>query len=86
MITSMTIIIPINIEIHQIDDNLPIHVPPRSSAHHPPNGGQLKDSYGGNSPRRNPLGGPTFNPHVGSFGRPALDPQMFIPPWYPPLG
>jgi hypothetical protein len=80
----MTIIIPINIEIHQIVDNLPIHVPHRSFVHHPPNGGQLKYSHGANSPRRNPLGGPTFNPRVGSFGWLAFDPQMFIPPWYPP--
>jgi hypothetical protein len=81
----MTTITPINIEIHQIDDNLPIHVRHKSYAHHPPYGGQPKDTHG-SSPRRNPFGRPTFNPHVGSFGWPALDPRMFIPPWYPPFG
>ncbi len=82
----MTIIIPINIEIHQIIDNLPIHVPHKSFAHHPPNGGQPRDSHGGSSLGRDPPRGQTFNPCVGSFGWPTLDPQMFIPPWYPPPG
>jgi hypothetical protein len=81
----MTTTIPINIEIHQINDNLPIHVPHRSFVHHPPDGGQPKDTHGGSSSRRNPIGGPTFNPCVGSFGWLALDPRMFILPWYPPL-
>jgi hypothetical protein len=81
----MTTVIPINIEIHQIVDNLPIHVPHRSSVHHPPDGGQPKDTHGRSSLRRNPIRGPTFNPHVGSFGWLAFDPRMFILPWYPPL-
>ncbi len=39
-------------------------------------GGQPRDS----------LGGPPFNPLVGSFKWPTPDPHMFIPPWYqPPL-
>jgi hypothetical protein len=48
------------------------------------NGGQPGNSSKGSSPRGNPLGEPPFNPLVGSFGWPKLDPCMFIPPWYQP--
>jgi hypothetical protein len=54
----------------------------RGRAHHPLDGGQPRDSHGGSSPRGDPFGGPPFNPLIGSFGWPALDPQMSIPPWY----
>ncbi len=46
---SMTTIAPINIEMHRTGDNLPIHVPRKSFAHHPLNGKQLEDSIGGSS-------------------------------------
>jgi hypothetical protein len=52
---------------------------PIGFAHHPLDGRQL-----GDSPRGDLLGRPPFNPHVGSFGWPTLDPCMFIPPWYQP--
>jgi hypothetical protein len=50
-----------------------------------PNGRQPRDSLGGNSPKGDPLGDPPFNPLVKSFGWPAPNPHMFIPPWYPLL-
>jgi hypothetical protein len=34
------------------------------------------------SPKGDPLGGPPFNPPIGSFEWPILNPHMFIPPWY----
>ncbi len=46
---SMTTTTPINIEMHRTRDNLPIHVPRRSFAHHPLDGKQLGDSVGGSS-------------------------------------
>jgi hypothetical protein len=36
-------------------------------------------------PERHLPGKPTFNPPIGSFGWPAPDLCMFIPPWYQPL-
>jgi hypothetical protein len=57
---------------------------PKGFDHQPLNGGQPKDSPKGSSPRGDPLGEPPFNPLVGSFGWPTLDPHMFIPPWYQP--
>jgi hypothetical protein len=62
---------------------LPTYVP-RGFAHQPLDGRQPKDS-----PRRSSfggylLGGPSFNPLVGSYGWLTLDMCMFIPPWYQP--
>jgi hypothetical protein len=53
---------------------------PRLFDHQPLDGGQPKDSpkrssFGGNLPR-----GPPFNRLVASFGWPALDLHLFIPP------
>jgi hypothetical protein len=58
--------------------NLPTHIP-KGSNHQPPDGGRPRDSLGGD-----PLGEPPFNPLIGSFGWPTLDPRMLIPPWYEP--
>lgn len=43
---------------------MPTHVPKKSFAHHPLNGGQPKDSLGGSSFKCNPPKGPPFNPLV----------------------
>ncbi len=60
----MVTIAPINIEMHWINDGLPTHVPKINFVHHPPNGGQPKDSLGGSSLKWNPPKGPPFNPLV----------------------
>jgi hypothetical protein len=81
----MTTIAPINIDIHQISNNLLTHVPRGGSIHQPSNERQLEDS-----PRSShgayTHGKPPINPHVKLFGWPALDPHMFIPSCYlPPI-
>jgi hypothetical protein len=65
-----------------VNTNLPTYIP-KGSPHRPPDGGQLGDSFRGSSFEKHPLGGPPFNPHVGFYGWPTLDPCMFIPPRYP---
>ncbi len=52
--------------IVQVNTSLPTHVF-RGFTHQPSDGRQPKDSLGGSSYRGDPLGGPPFNPHVGSF-------------------
>jgi hypothetical protein len=64
---------------------LPTHVPRRNYVHHPLDGGQFGDSFGGSSLRGNPPRGSPFNPHVKSLGWPTFDPCMFMPPWYPSI-
>jgi hypothetical protein len=66
------------LNIIQVTTSLPTYVP-RGSTHQPPDGGQSRNSLGGNPSRK-----PPFNSHVGSYGWPTLDPCMFIPPWYQP--
>ncbi len=66
--TLVTTTTPINIKMHQINDNLSTHVPRRIFVHHPLNGGQLGDLPRWSSPRRDPFGGPPLSPHVGSNG------------------
>jgi hypothetical protein len=68
----------------QVTISLPTYVH-RGSAHHPPNGGQAKYSPKGSSLKGDLHGGPPFNPLVRTYGWPALNPCMFIPPWYQPL-
>ncbi len=67
--------------IVQINTSLPTHVP-RGTTHQPTNGGQPRYSSRGSSLRGDFLKSPPFNPHVGSFGWPTLNPHMFIPPRY----
>jgi hypothetical protein len=52
------------------------------STHQPTNGRQLRDSPKGSSLKGDMPKKPPFNPHVGSFGWPTLNPHMFILPWY----
>jgi hypothetical protein len=66
-----------------VTTGLPTYVP-RGSARQPLDEGQPKDSLGGSSPRGDPLRGPPFNPHLGSFGWLTPYPRMFIPPSYQP--
>ncbi len=47
-----------------------------------PNGGKLRRRR---SLDRNPLRGPPPHPHVRFYEWLALDPRMFMPPWYPPV-
>jgi hypothetical protein len=65
--------------IVKVTTSLPTYVP-TCSTHQPSDGGQPRDSPRGSSPK----GKPHFNPNVGSYGWLALDPCMFIPPWYQP--
>jgi hypothetical protein len=58
---------------------------PKVPLHQPPDGEQCGDSPRRSSPKGDPLGGPPFNPLVGSYVWPTFDPRMFIPPWYQPL-
>jgi hypothetical protein len=40
-------------------------------------------SLGRRSHDQNPVGVSPLNPHVGLYGWLALDPRIFMPPWYP---
>jgi hypothetical protein len=76
----VTTLVPTTI---QVNTSLLIYVP-TSFVHQPLDGGQPRDSPGRNSPKGYPPRGPPFNPLVGLFRWPTLDPHMFIPPWYQP--
>jgi hypothetical protein len=65
----------------QVIISSPTHVP-KGSDHQPLDGGQPGNSPGRSSPGGYLLEEPPFDPPVGSFGWPALDPHTFIPPWY----
>ncbi len=67
----------------QVTTSLLTYVP-KHSDHQPSNGRQPRDSHGGSSLGGDPLRELPFNPPIASFGWPALDPHMFIPPWYQP--
>ncbi len=79
---SMTTIALNNIKIRQTSDSLPTHVPRRNYVHHPLDGRQFGDLFGGSSLRGNPPRRPPFNSHVKW---PTFDPCMFMPPWYPSI-
>jgi hypothetical protein len=63
-----------------VNTSLPTFVP-RGFSLQPSNEGQPRDSHGRSSPIGNPLGGPPFNPPIGSYGWPTPNLHMFIPPW-----
>jgi hypothetical protein len=58
--------------IISVNINSPTYVP-RGFTHQPLDGGQPWDSPKGSFSRRHPLGGPPFNPLVGTFGWPTFD-------------
>ncbi len=65
----------------QVTTSLTTHIP-RGSDHQTLNGGQLGDSPKGSSLKEDMPREPPFNPLIEPFGWLALDPHMFIPPWY----
>ncbi len=76
-----TTLVPTTIHVNT---SLPTYVP-RGFVHQPLNGRQVGDSLGGSSLKGDPPRGPPFNPPVRSYGWPALESCMFIPPWYQEL-
>jgi hypothetical protein len=57
---------------------------PKCFDQQPLDGGQLGYSRGRSSAKGDSPGKPPFNPPIGSFGWPAPNSHMFIPPWYQP--
>jgi hypothetical protein len=63
----------------QVNTNLPTYVL-KSSTHQPSNEKQPRDSPEGSLLKEDLLGGPPFNPPIGSFKWPTPNPRIFIPP------